>query len=394
MAEEKRKGSAAEAGKVIRYPVIKVRLYPNREQTQLLEKTFGSCRYLWNQMLADVQEFYAATDVHYIPTPAKYKRTAPFLAEVDSQALCAVHQNLRKAFMDFFRAPKRYSYPQFKTKKAQKDSFTVYCRAYRSGPSIVLTEEGVRMPKLGCIRAKLHREPEGDWQLRSVTVSKTKSGKYFCSIVFRSEEMKAPQIIPTKERTIGLNHSLLHFYVDSEGNSIDIPDLIRRTKGKLVRMQYKLSRMACGSKNYEEQTQKIRLLQEHIANQRKDFIHKESRRIANVWDAVCVRETDLVKLSQKLKGMNIMGSGFGVFRECLKYKLTRQGKAFIIINQYTPTAKTCHECGFVNEALTARDREWTCPECGAKHLREVNAAQNIRDWGLEQFRKQHQETGA
>ena len=99
----------AESEKVIRYPVIKVRLYPNREQTELLEKTFGSCRYLWNQMLADVQEFYAATDIHYIPTPAKYKREAPFLAEVDSQALCAVHQNLRKAFMDFFRAPKRYS---------------------------------------------------------------------------------------------------------------------------------------------------------------------------------------------------------------------------------------------------------------------------------------------
>ena len=214
----------AESEKVIRYPVIKVRLYPNREQTELLEKTFGSCRYLWNQMLADVQEFYAATDIHYIPTPAKYKRSAPFLAEVDSQALCAVHQNLRKAFMDFFRAPKRYSYPQYKTKKAQKDSFTVYCRAYHRGPSIVLTDNGIRMPKIGCIKAKLHRKPECDWQLRSVTVSKTKSGKYFCSIVFRSEELKAPQIIPTKERTIGLNHSLLHFYVDSEGNSIDVPD--------------------------------------------------------------------------------------------------------------------------------------------------------------------------
>lgn len=222
----------AESEKVIRYPVIKVRLYPNREQTELLEKTFGSCRYLWNQMLADVQEFYAVTDIHYIPTPAKYKRSAPFLAEVDSQALCAVHQNLRKAFMDFFRAPKRYSYPQYKTKKAQKDSFTVYCRAYHRGPSIVLTDNGIRMPKIGCIKAKLHRKPECDWQLRSVTVSKTKSGKYFCSIVFRSEELKAPQIIPTKERTIGLNHSLLHFYVDSEGNSIDVPDSIRRTKGK------------------------------------------------------------------------------------------------------------------------------------------------------------------
>lgn len=392
MAEEQGKDSAAETEKVIRYPVIKVRLYPNHEQSERLEKTFGSCRYLWNQTLADVQEFYAATDIHYIPTPAKYKKSAPFLTEVDSQALCAVHQNLRKAFMDFFRAPKRYRHPQFKTKKAQKDSFTVYCRPYRSGPSIALTEDGVRMPKLGCIKARLHRKPECDWLLRSVTVTKTRSGKYFCSIVFRSEEAKASPVIPTKERTIGINHSLIHFYVDSEGNSIDVPDAVRHTKAKLIKMQQKLSRMDRGSKNYQEQSQRIRLLQEHIANQRKDFVHKESRRITNAWDAVCVRDTDLIKLSQQIKGLNVMSTGFGVFRECLKYKLIQQGKIFIVIDQYAPTAKTCHECGFVYEALSSREREWTCPHCKTTHFREVNAAQNIRDWGLAQFRKQ--EAGA
>ncbi|MCI9318177.1 MAG: helix-turn-helix domain-containing protein, partial [Oscillospiraceae bacterium] len=110
------------------YTVIKVRLHPTAEQAVLMEKTFGCCRYLWNRMLSDVQEFYAATDLQYIPTPARYKKEAPFLKEVDSQALCAVHQNLRKTFLDFFRAPNSFGYPQFKTKKARKDSFTVYCR--------------------------------------------------------------------------------------------------------------------------------------------------------------------------------------------------------------------------------------------------------------------------
>ncbi|MBD5133229.1 MAG: helix-turn-helix domain-containing protein, partial [Clostridiales bacterium] len=112
--------------KETQHTVIKFRLHPTEEQAELIEKTFGCCRWLWNQMLSDVQEFYAATDEHYIPTPARYKKEAPFLKEVDSQPLCTVHQNLRKAFLDFFRAPSRFGCPQFKTKKARKDSFTVY----------------------------------------------------------------------------------------------------------------------------------------------------------------------------------------------------------------------------------------------------------------------------
>ncbi len=107
-------------GKQLQNTTIKVRLYPTPGQAELMEKTFGCCRWLWNRMLADAREFYAATDEHYIPTPAHYKNEAPFLREVDSQPLCTVHQGLRNAFLDFFRAPKRFGYPQFKTKKARR----------------------------------------------------------------------------------------------------------------------------------------------------------------------------------------------------------------------------------------------------------------------------------
>ncbi len=391
MPAKRRRSSAAQPSQ---YTVIKVRLHPSQEQTELLEKTFGCCRYLWNQMLADVQEFYAATDIHYIPTPARYKRSAPFLAEVDSQALCAVHQNLRKAFLDFFRAPNTFGYPQFKTKKAQKDSFTVYCRPYRTGPSIVLTADGIRMPKLGQIPATLHRKPSEDWQLRSVTVSKTRSGKYFGAIVFQRPTAVPVPIVPTQERTLGLNHAFRHFYVDSNGMCAEAPQWLEASRKKLARMQQKLSRMQRGSKNYAEQAQKIRLMHEQIANQRRDFIHKESRRIANAWDAVCVRDTDLIKLSQTAKGVNVMDSGFGMFRECLRYKLAQQGKQYIVVGRYAPTAKTCHACGAVYEGLSDRDRQWACPHCGAQLCREVNAAQNIRDWGLQQYYQQNSETGA
>ena len=367
------------------YTVIKVRLHPTAEQADLIEKTFGSCRYLWNKMLTDVQEFYAATDLHYVPTPACYKKEAPFLKEVDSQALCAVHQNLRKAFLDFFRKPAAFQYPKFKTKKAQKDSFTVYCRPYHTGPSIRITESGIQMPKLGVLPANLYRKPPRNASLRFVTVTKTKSGKYFCSITFGCKTKKPAEIVPAPERTLGLNYSLTRFYVDSEGGSPEQPQLAK-SSGKLAKMQRKLSRMEHGSKNYEKQLQKVRLQYEHIANQRRDFIHKESRRIANAWDAVCVRETDLVALSQKLRQMGGKNTGFGMFRLCLQYKLEQQGKRYIVVDRLAPTAKTCNGCGNVNEELTTHDRIWICPNCGAVVSREVNAARNIRDMGLAQLK--------
>ncbi len=364
---------------------IKIRLYPSPEQAELMEKTFGCCRWLWNHILADVQEFYAAADLHFIPTPAHYKKEAPFLREVDSQPLCTVHQNLRRAFLDFFRNPGAFQYPQFKTKKSGKDSFTVYCRQYRTGPSIRLLGNGLQMPKLGFIKAAVHRKHLHWWDLRMVTVSRTATGKYFASVIFAYQAKKQEAVEPTQKTTLGLNHSISSLYVDSEGRRPEMPSW-KRPQKKLAEMQRKLSRMQKGSRNYQEQQQKIRLLHEHIANQRRDFIHKESRRIANAWDAVCVRDADLNDLAQKLKGAKVMASGFGMFRDCLRYKLQRQGKACITVDRYTPTAKTCHECGFVHEGLGQREKIWTCPHCGAALSREVNAARNLRDMGLFQYK--------
>ncbi len=379
--EQKTENQPSSKKKAMEYTVVKIRIFPTAEQTALIEKTFGCCRYLWNRMLEDVQEFYAADDVHYIPTPAHYKKEAPFLKEVDSQALCTVHQNLRRAFLDFFRAPKTYQYPKFKTKKSRKDSFTVHCRPYHTGPSIRLAADGIQMPKLGFVKAKVHRTPLREWPLRFVTVSRTKSGNYFCSVAFGYEAAVPERAVPTPERTVGLNFSLTRFYVDSEGASPKLPKLAK-SQEKLSRMQQRLSQMVCGSKNYEEQLHKIRLLHEHLSNQRKDFIHKESRRIANAWDAVCVRETDLRELSQKFRQGNLSAFGFGRFRDCLKYKLERQGKPLIVVDRYAPAAKACNTCGRINERLGSREKSWVCPSCGATLAREVNTARNIRDFGL------------
>ncbi|MDE7244768.1 MAG: transposase [Oscillospiraceae bacterium] len=385
---KKQSACAGNGKEQMQYLAVKVRLHPTAEQKEQIEKTFHACRYLWNKMLSDVQEFYAATDIHYIPTPARYKTEAPFLREIDSQALTTVHQQLRKAFLDFFRNPASFQYPKFKTKKENKNSFTVYCRQYCTGPSIRVSKTGIQMPKLGLIPANVYRKPSIKWSVRFVTISKTGSGKYFCSVTFGREALKPEPVVPAPEKTLGLNYSLSRFYVDSKGGSPELP-AVAKSKKKLAHMQQKLSRMEHGSKNYEKQLYKIRLLHEHIANQRKDFIHKESRRIANACDAVCVRKFDLVELSQKFKPVNgnVMEYSFGRFRLCLKYKLEQQGKPFIVVDRIAPVAKSCCKCGYVNEKLNTHTPNWVCPGCGATLDRAVNTAENLRNMGLAQLQK-------
>ena len=386
MAASKKKNRYDENGKLLQNTAIKVRLHPTAEQAELIEKTFGCCRYLWNRILRDQEEFYAATGVHFLPTPARYKKEAPFLKEVDSIALATVHQNLRQAFQNFFSKPDSYGHPIYKRKKDNKNSYTVFPST--KAANVYVTQDGIRLPKVELIKARFHRRPLHWWKLKSVTVSRSPSGKYYASLLYECPVREPKAVRPTRSGTLGLNYSLSHFYVDSDGYMANPPQWLKESQKKLGEMQRKLSRMERGSRNYEKQLQKIRLLHERIANQRKDFLHKESRRIANAWDAVCVREIDLRALSQTLKAGNVMDSGFGMFRIYLEYKLERLGKQFVVVDQFIPTTKTCHSCGYINDDLS-RERKWLCPSCGEVHYREINAARNIRDAGLNQFHEQN-----
>ena len=373
---------------VKRFTTLKVRLYPTAEQEDLFERTFGCCRYIWNRMLADEQRFYRETGAHFIPTPAKYKKEAPFLAEVDNQALIQEHNRLAQAFRVFFKNPERFGYPNFKRKKEGRDSFTACNHVFASGPTIYITGDGLRMTKAGIIKARFHRRPRNGWRLKRVTVERTKSGKYYACILFEYAVKEPELVVPAPETTLGLKYSMRHFYAADNGAFADPPQWLRQSQEKLADIQRRLSRMRPGSKNYQEMVQKYRLLHEHIANQRRDFIHKESRRIANAWDAVCVRGDDLAELSQKANCGNAAAEGYGTFRECLRYKLERQGKALIVVDRYVPTSRTCSACGeALDGGVSYKRRFWTCPKCGAVHDREVNAAKNIKAKGLAQYRR-------
>ncbi len=372
-------------GRPLQFDTIKVRLYPTPEQAELFEKTFGCCRYIWNQMLADHEKFYEETGKHFIPTPAKYKAGAPFLKEVDNQALIQEHNKISQAFRMFFRNP-AFGYPKFKRKKDDKDSFTACNHDFESGPTIYITKDGVRMTKAGIVKAKFPRRPRNGWKLKRITVEKTKTGKYFCCILYEHPVKEPEPVIPTPDTTAGVKYSMSHFYVTDDGTKADPPRFLKESEEKLANIQRRLSRMRPGSRNYQEAVQKYRLLHEHIANQRRDYIHKESRRIANAWDAVCIRGDDMAAISRNALGGNLMEGGFGAFRECLRYKLERQGKQMLVVDRYYPSARICHKCGYtLTEAVNYKHRTWTCPQCGEQLSREVNAARNIKAEGLAHY---------
>lgn len=366
---------------------IMYRAYPTPEQQVLFSKTFGCVRFVWNHMLMDAQQFWDEAGVFFIPTPAKYKNEFPFLKEIDSGALCNAQLDLKEARKRHREDPKNVGVPTLKSKRKSKMSYTTNVHSYvkKDGQlvkTLELTEDAVHLPKVGFVKIKKHRSPGNGWQLKAATVSCTRSGKYFISLLYEFEK-DIHSIKPTKENTLGLDYSSHDFYVDSNGNVANYPRFYRRSEEKLARAQRRLSRMQFGSHHYDKQLYKVRILQEHIANQRKNFCHTVSTAIAKQYDAVFVEDINLRGLAGSLKlGKSTNDNGFGMFRTMLEYKLTSQGKTFAKIDKWYPSSKTCSVCGFIKDDLTLADRVWTCSACGTTHNRDHNAAINIRNVGL------------
>ena len=366
---------------------IMYRAYPTPEQKVLFSKTFGRVRFIWNQMLMDAQQFLGEAGVFFIPTPAKYKKEFPFLKEIDSGALCNAQLDLKEARKRHKEDPKAVGSPRLKSKRKSKMSYTTNIHSYKANDghvvhTIVLGYDSIKLPKLGWVKIKKHRQPDAGWVLKGATVSCTRSGKYFISLLYEFEKDIKP-VVPTKETSLGLDYSSHDFYVDSNGKVANYSQFYRQSEEKLAKEQCKLSRMKVGSHNYNEQLHKVQLLHEHIANQRKNFCHTVSATIAKQYDAVFVEDINLRGLAGSLKlGKSTNDNGFGIFRTMLEYKLTSQGKTFAKIDKWYSSSKTCSVCGSIKDDLTLADRVWTCSGCGTTHNRDHNAAINIRNVGL------------
>ena len=349
---------------------------PNSEQRIMFAKTFGCVRFVYNRMLADKIKHYEETKQKLNNTPAQYKKEFDWLKEVDSLALANAQKNLQTAYNNFFRSPK-VGFPKFKSKKSNHRSYTTNC----VNGNIKLENGYLTLPKVGKINVKQHRNIPLDYKLKSVTVSQTPSGKYYASILFEYES----QVRQIKPKTcLGLDFSMPELYKDSNGNEPKYPHYYRQAEKRLKREQRKLSLMQKGSKNRDKQRIKVAELHEKVANQRKDFLHKQSRQIANAYDCVCIEDLDMKAMSQALNfGKSVSDNGWGMFVVFLKYKLEDMGKQLIKIDKFYASSQICSVCGYQNpETKNLSVRIWDCPQCGTHHDRDVNAAINIKNEGI------------
>ena len=347
----------------------------------MLSKTFGCTRMVYNHYLDKRIKLYEEEKITLGYTKCAndltvLKKEKEFLKEVDSISLQQALRHLDTAFQNFFKQPKT-GFPKFKSKKNHNNSYTTVC----VNNNIKLENGMVTLPKIGKVKVRQHRSIPENYILKSVTVSQTPSGKYYASILFEYEN----QIQKTEPQTfLGLDFSMHELYIASDGTSANYPRFYKQALQKLEREQRKLSKMQKGSNNRNKQRIRVARLHEKVANQRKDFLHKQSRQITNAYDCVCIEDLNMKAISQAMNfGKSVSDNGWGMFTTFLKYKLEEMGKRLVKIDKFFASSQLCNICGYQNsETKDLSVREWTCPCCQTHHNRDRNAAINIRNEGM------------
>ena len=367
---------------------IKYRVYPTTEQSIMFAKTFGCCRKVYNLMLSDKIEGYKATGKFPTVTPAKYKNDYPYLREVDSLALANKQMDLQEAFRNTFSKSrkKKNGFPKFKSAKHSRKSYTTN---NQKGTVAIIDNKCIKLPKIGKVKAVIHRVPDDSWTIKSATVSQESDGKYYISVLFEFENIVNPYVVD-KTNAIGLDYASDGLYVDSNGNTGTNHKYYRESHDKLAKAQRKLSRMQ-GSKKYEvksnnyiKQLRKVNKIHRHIANQRLDNLHKISTKIANSYDVVCVESLNMRSMANKGfgNGKATLDNGYGMFLSMLEYKLSDRNKYLIKVDKWFPSSQICHCCGMLHpEMKNLAIRKMTC-DCGLTISRDQNAAINILREGL------------
>ena len=365
---------------------IKYRLYPTAEQTVLFAKTFGCCRKVYNLMLSDKIKSYEETGKFITVTPAKYKTEYPYLKEVDSLALANVQINLQNAFKNCFSKSqkKKNGFPKFKSAKHNKKSYTTN----NQKGTVAITRNAIKLPKIGMVKAKIHRQPGADWIVKSATVSQSRDGSFYASVLFEFKQTVVN--VPISDNVIGLDYASDGLYVDDKGNVGTNHKYYRESHKKLAKEQRKLSRKIGSRKgesksnNYMKQLHKVNKIYRHISNQRIDNLHKISTEIANQYDIVCVKSLNMRAMSNHGfgNGKATLDNGYGMFLNMLEYKLADRGKYFVKVDKWFRSSQLCHCCGMLHpEMKDIRIRTMRC-NCGLTMDRDQNAAINIKFEGL------------
>lgn len=360
----------------------KGRAYPNKKQQAQIDKTLNVCRFVYNEMLARNIKAYKRRGKHlsYMDMQnllPKMKAYLPWLKEVDAKSIRFACRQLDTAYKKFFNHEAKF--PNFHSKRGRQSYAT-------EQPTVIKTTHNkVCLPKLGWLKVRGIRQLPNNAKICYVTVSKETDGKYYVSITYKYEEIIVPKPI---NKVIGLDYKSNGLYMSSEGYVPKESKWFRENQARLRKAQRKLSRRQGShmdehkSSSWTKQYRKVLKIQKYIANQRRDWLHKESRRLADTYDLIGVEDLNMKSLSNKGfgNGKAVMDNGYGMFTQMLDYKLKYQGKQLVRIDKFYPSSQICSYCNYQNkEVKNLTIRHWTCPNCKTTHDRDLNASINIRN---------------
>ena len=349
---------------------LKIRLYPNKTQKKLLSKNFGCARYMYNELLSrynDTKKIVQYKEVYN-------NDNSTWLKEADTSIYANVVIHLKSAIKNYQKNKEHFSSPTYKTKHNMKQSYTT---SVTNNNSRIIDDKHIRIPKVGVIKAMVHRLFDSTYKLKSVTISCERDGKYYASLLYEYESISENQTDKTITQMVGIDYSMKNLGVLSNGETIDYPKYLINEMNKISELERKLAKCEKNSNNWYKRKNDLARLFIKIRNKRGDFINKKILELARQYDIISIETLDLQEMSKNNHyGKSIYDNSYYTFTNKLEKKLKSFGKKLVKVDKYFPSSKRCSSCGNVLKELELSTRTYTC-ECGNIMDRDVNAARNI-----------------